>query len=143
MRISAEGLSLIKHFEGFSPVVYRDAAGLPTIGYGHLLTYEAMATYAQGLSRDAAETLLRQDATAAEVAVTRLISKPLLQNQFDALVCFTFNLGAGALQRSTLRRVINRGDEEVIGQQWMRFVWAGGAQNAGAYAPQSGRTGTV
>ena len=62
----------------------------------------------------------------AERAVLRLIPVPLTDGQFDALGSFTFNLGGGALQRSTLRRVVNRGDHEDVPQQFMRWVWANG-----------------
>jgi len=131
MRTSSRGLSLIKHFEGFSPVVYLDVAGLPTIGYGHLLRAGEAGAYQNGIDQENAECLLQSDLIAVERSVCRLIRQPLTQNQFDALVSFTFNLGSGTLQRSTLRRVIDRGDEEEIAVQWMRFIWAGGKKVAG------------
>lgn len=62
----------------------------------------------------------------AERAVLRLISVPLTDGQFDALVSFTFNLGAGALQRSTLRRKVNREEHEDVPAEFLRWVWAGG-----------------
>lgn len=58
------------------------------------------------LNEDEALELLRSDVSKAERVVLRLISVPLTQGQFDALVSFTFNLGSGALQRSTLRRKV-------------------------------------
>jgi lysozyme len=78
-----------------------------------------------------AEQLLIGDVGFAEAAVRSSIHIPLSQNQFDALVSFTFNVGAGALQRSTLRRVINRGEEADVPAQWMRWVWAGGRKLSG------------
>lgn len=131
MRTSSRGLSLIKHFEGFSATVYLDVAGLQTIGYGHLLHDGEAEYYRLGIGHEVAEALLCEDLTGAETAVGRFIRQPLTQNQFDALVSFTFNLGSGALQHSTLRRVINRGEDEAVGSQWMRFVWAGGRKVAG------------
>jgi lysozyme len=62
----------------------------------------------------------------AERAVLWLISAPMTEGQFDALVSFTFNLGPGALQRSTLRRKVNRGEHESITAELMQWVWAAG-----------------
>jgi len=56
---------------------------------------------------------------------------PLTDGQFDALVSFTYNLGSGALQRSTLRRVINRKNHQNVPAQLMRWVWAGGRKLRG------------
>ncbi len=70
--------------------------------------------------------LLRKDVGIAERAVLRLISVPLTDGQFDALVSFTFNLGAGALQRSTLRRKVNRGEHQAVPAELMKWVWAAG-----------------
>lgn len=56
----------------------------------------------------------------------RLISVPLTDGQFDALVSFTFNLGAGALQRSTLRLKVNRGEHDGVPAELMKWVWAAG-----------------
>lgn len=127
--ITEQGLSLIKTFEGFRAEPYLCPAGYWTIGYGHLLRAEE--GLAVPLSRMAAETLLRQDVAAAEAAVLRHIRVPLSDGQFDALVSFTFNLGAGALQRSTLRRKVNRDDHAAVPQELMRWVYAGGRRLPG------------
>lgn len=81
-------------------------AGYPTIGYGHVIIEGE--EFPLGIDRQKAEELLRQDVKIAERAVLRLIKVPLSDNQFSALVAFTYNLDAGALQRSTLRRKVNR-----------------------------------
>lgn len=78
-----------------------------------------------------ATELLRKDAAIAERAVLRLISVPLTDGQFDALVSFTFNLGAGALQRSSLRRKVNRGEHESVPAGLMKWVWAAGMKVSG------------
>ncbi len=127
--ITQEGISLIKRFEGFSPTVYFCPAGYPTIGYGHLV--KAHEDFSVGISDGEAEELLRQDAFIAERAVLRLINVPLTDGQFDALVSFTYNLGAGALQRSTLRRKVNREEHEEVPEQFMRWIWAGGRKLRG------------
>lgn len=122
--VTQDGIDLIKRFEGFSPAVYICPAGYPTIGYGHLVREAEL--YEQGITEAEAEALLRRDVQAAEKAVLRLIDAPLTDGQFDALVSFTFNLGAGALQRSTLRRKVNRQAHSEIPEQFMSWVWAGG-----------------
>jgi lysozyme len=130
MKTSVEGLALIKKFEGFSAKPYLCPAGRWTIGYGHVMTANERATYAS-IGEDWAERWLEADVVAAEHAVQQLISVPLEQNQFDALVSFTFNLGTGALQRSVLRRAINRAEKSAIPTQWMRWVRGGGKKLPG------------
>lgn len=124
--ITQDGLDLIKRFEGFSPTIYICPAGYPTIGYGHLVRDHEQDRYQQGITEQEAEDLLRRDVQAAERAVLRLIDVPLTDGQYDALVSFIFNLGAGALQRSTLRRKVNREAHADVPAQLMRWVWAGG-----------------
>lgn len=127
--ITQNGIDLIKRFEGFSSTVYICPAGYPTIGYGHVVkSYEDLPN---GITEGQAEELLRQDAMIAERAVLRLINVPLTDGQFDALVSFTYNLGGGALQRSTLRRKINREEHTEVPDQFMRWVWAGGRKLKG------------
>lgn len=129
--VTQEGLSLIKRFEGFSPTIYLDAAGLPTIGYGHLLLPGEAEMFRRGISHEAAIALLIKDVEAAERLVLRLITVPLTNGQFDALVSFTFNLGGGALQRSTLRRKVNREEHDDVPAEFLRWVWAGGKKLRG------------
>ena len=131
MQLSPEGLAFIARFEGFRPHVYADAAGLATIGYGHLLLAGEAARYGSGISEEEARALLAQDALVAARAVRRLIHVPLEQAQFDALVSFTFNLGAGVLQRATLRRKLNRREYDAVPAELLRYVWAGGRKLPG------------
>lgn len=127
--ITQQGLDLIKKWEGFERHVYLDVAGYPTIGYGHLI--KKGESWPNGITEAAAEKLLAKDVQIAERAVIRYISVPLSDSQFNALVSFTFNLGAGALQRSTLRRVLNRGNYAEVPRQLMRWVNAGGRRVRG------------
>lgn len=129
--ISKQGIDLICRFEGFSPIIYMCPAGYPTIGYGHLITEANKEQFLDGVNEDEALDLLRQDVAVAERAVLRLITVPLTQGQFDALVSFTFNLGAGALQRSTLRRKVNREDHADVPAELGKWVWAGGRKLKG------------
>ena len=87
--------------------------------------------FRQGITEAEVENLLRQDVATAERAVLRLIHVPLTDEQFDALVSFTYNLGSGALQRSTLRRVINRHHHADVPRQLRRWVYAGGRKLKG------------
>ena len=123
------GIDLITKYEGFSKTVYTCPANYPTIGYGHLVRDHE--DFSNGVTQEEAMQLLKKDLTTAERAVTRLINVPLKDGQFDALVSFTFNLGAGALQRSTLRRKLNRGDYDSAPHELKKWVWAGGKKLTG------------
>jgi lysozyme len=123
MHISLQGLQLIQRFEGFSPVPYADVAGIMTIGYGHAVRPDESF---EGITEQEAAELLKNDVCTAERAVMRFISTALQPYQFDALVSFTFNLGAGALQRSTLRGKINRGEHEEVPGELKKWIWSGG-----------------
>lgn len=122
--ITHNGLTLIKQFEGFRAEPYLCPGGYWTIGYGHVI--KNPKDYPYSLTNDEALELLMQDVVRAESAVLCLIRVPLTKGQFDALVSFTFNLGSGALQRSTLRRKINRGEYTDAPAEFMKWVWAGG-----------------
>lgn len=130
-QVTEIGLSLIKRFEGFSPTIYICPAGYSTIGYGHLVRPEERQLFRDGVSEVWASQLLSTDVHTAETAVLRLITVPLTDGQFDALVSFTFNLGSGALQRSTLRRSINRSQHSEVPAQLCRWVWAAGKRSSG------------
>ena len=129
--VTEEGLDLIKWFEGFSPIIYICPAGWPTIGYGHVVRDQARKQYEDGIDEAAADELLRRDVETAERAVLRLIRVPLKDGRFDALCSFTFNLGAGALQRSMLRRKVNRKEHGAVPTEFRRWVWAGGRELKG------------
>lgn len=129
--ITQNGINLIKRFEGFSAHIYICPAGYPTIGYGHVVKEHEREIFKNGITEEQAEELLRLDVQEAEGGVLRLITVPLTDNQFDALVSFTFNLGAGALQRSTLRWKVNREEHEEAPAEFMKWVWAGGKKLEG------------
>lgn len=116
--------SLIQAWEGFSPTVYRDAAGLPTIGYGHLLTKGE--TYPQGITRMQALALLDKDMRTAVTAVDKGVTVPTTDNQRAALISLAFNIGAGAFGRSTLLRRLNAGDAAGAADQFAAWNKAGG-----------------
>lgn len=122
-----DGIELIKFFEGFSPTVYMCPAGYPTIGYGHVVTAadQAAGRFPGAISKDEATDLLASDLPQFEGSVCRLITVPLHDLCFDALVSFTFNLGGGALQASTLRRLVNAGRLHDASAEFPRWVFAG------------------
>ena len=128
MRIDSKGLDFIKSFEGFRSNKYVCPGGYATIGYGHLVRADNPLNE---ISQQEAEELLIQDVTLAEAAIVRLIYIPLNHGQHTALTSFVFNLGAGTLQRSCLRRLINRGDHDDVRSELMRWVWAGGRKLSG------------
>lgn len=102
METSKEGLELIKRHEGFRADAYRCPAGVWTIGYGHT---GPDVKAGMKVSREQAEALLKKDVQAAEAAVGTEL--PVLrQNQFDALVSFTYNVGVNNFRHSTLLQMI-------------------------------------
>ena len=122
MEISQEGLSLIKKFEGCELESYKCAAGVWTIGYGSTNGVEE----GMEISQERADMLLLEDVEIFEEAVNKLVEVPLEQNQFDALVSWTFNLGSTNLQNSTLLKVLNNEDYEGVPSQIKRWNKAGG-----------------
>lgn len=128
MRISEKGLDGIKAHEGLVLHVYDDGVGFATIGYGHLI--KPGESFTEITEAEATE-LLRRDVAVAERAVNRLVKVPVTQDQFDALVSFTFNLGEGSLERSTLLKKLNAGDYNGAANEFPRWVRAGGRVLAG------------
>lgn len=121
LQINQAGIELIKSFEGFQPEKYECPAGKMTIGYGHVIKKGESFTK---LTKVAAEELLQDDLEYFEDKVRQLITVPLNSNQFSALVSFAFNAGEANLESSTLRRILNGGDYEGVGEQLMRWTKA-------------------
>ena len=128
MRVSEKGLKLIAKFEGISRKPYRDVIGLWTIGFGHLIGdgISLPDYWNRTLTLEECYDLLASDIRKFELGVKRYINVELTQNQFDALVSFTFNLGIGTLQRSTLRAKLNRKDYKGAISSWLKYNKAGG-----------------
>jgi lysozyme len=122
MRTGPQGIELIRHFEGCRLDAYLCPAGVWTIGYGHT----ADVKEGDSIDQEAAEAFLIEDLEKFEQAVTRMVEVPLTQQQFDALVSWTFNLGAGNLAESTLLRKLNNYQYAEVPEQMMRWVRAGG-----------------
>lgn len=107
MKISENGLNLIKNFEGFRGKKYQDVGGLWTIGYGHLI--KEGENFDDGLTIAQATELLDVDLDTAENAVNKLVKVELTQGQFDALVSLVYNWGVGNFERSTGLKELNEG----------------------------------
>jgi lysozyme len=152
--INDEGLELIKKFEGIpdgDPDTvnidpYLDPVGIWTIGWGHAIAVggrylrgrenrkAARDLYPGGLTLEQAEQLLRGDVLDTCRDVEALVETPLTDNQFGALVSFTFNLGRGNLAKSTLLRKLNDGDYDGAAIEFNKWNKAGGKVLAGLVA---------
>lgn len=116
------GLGLIKHFEGVRTEAYQDSVGVWTIGYGSTKGVKP----GQRISLEKANSLLEKDIADHAAAVDRLVKVDLNQDQYDALVSFTFNLGEGNLAKSTLLKKLNAGDYKGASKEFIRWNKAGG-----------------
>lgn len=137
MKMSKDGLLLLRQGEGFKNHVYPDSGGAPTIGVGHLLTKSEKSSgkivingesvkFKSGLSDQQVLDLLTQDLNPAEDCVNELVRVPLKQNQFDALVSFTFNVGEPSFRNSTLLKSLNAGLYDRVPEQLKRWVYDNG-----------------
>ena len=126
--ISDEGISLIKRYEGYKTTPYRCPAGLYTVGYGHVIGngLQLSDKWNRTFSLGEIDELLRTDLARFERGVLRYCTVYLTQSQFDATVSFSFNLGLGVLQRSTLRQKLNRGDYDGASKEFLKYTRAGG-----------------
>lgn len=131
MKISDAGLALIQSFEGCRLQAYPDpgTGGDPwTVGYGH--TGPDVQT-GMIITQEMADDYLRQDVEKFEKCVNNAVSDDITQGQFDALVCFAFNVGCAALGKSTLLRHVNAGDDDLAAKEFLRWDKAGGRVMAG------------
>lgn len=128
MKISHKGLELIKHYEGVRLSPYKCPAGLYTIGVGHLMGdgLSLPDSWNRLFTMDEVDALLTKDVARFERGVERYCPVRLSQSQFDALVSFSFNLGLGVLQRSSVRQKVNRGDFEGATKSLLRYNKAKG-----------------
>lgn len=126
MITGVNGIELIKKYEGFRSKPYMCPAGVPTIGYG--ATYypnkERVRMTDPEVSEAQAVDMLKSMLKNYEAGVNRYVQRTLSQNQFDALVSFAYNLGVGALQKSTLLKKVNINpcDSAIKGEfnKWVR-----------------------
>ena len=127
MRISEDGIALIKRFEGVCLESYLDSVRVWTIGFGHVQGVKEGDT----CTADQANEWLKEDVHRAETCVAQSVSVDLTQGEFDACVSFIFNLGCGAFLGSTLLRYINDGRMDDASLEFRRWCHAGGVELAG------------
>lgn len=152
MKISNNGINLLKHLEGCVKhgamhVIYDDKTGFPvdinkplpsgaTIGYGHLIT--PGQDFANGIPESTATQLLLDDIAVSERAVAKSIIVPMSQNQYDALVIFAYNIGNANFAKSTVVKYINNPNfysphYPDLKSAWMAWDKSGGIRNKGLH----------
>ena len=135
--INERGIEIVKSFEGLALRPYVCAGGVNSVGYGATRSSTGgpidldMEPIMEAEAEAEAETLLIRDLENSEGWVSRLIKTALTENQYSALVSFTFNVGAGALQRSTLRMKLNRSEYQGAAEEFPKWRMAGGRILAG------------
>ena len=131
--INERGIEIVKSFEGLALRPYVCAGGVNSVGYGatRSSTGGPIDLDMEAITEAEAEALLIRDLESSEGWVSRLIKAALTENQYSALTSFTFNVGAGALQRSTLRMKLNRGEVQNAADEFPKWRIAGGRILAG------------
>lgn len=128
MTTGKNGILLIEEFEGFRAKAYKDAVGLPTIGFGTLIdSAEEKHLLTETISKEQAEVLLRKELAMIEKKFTIMVTSKVNQNQYDALVSFAYNLGINNLKSSTLLKKVNLNPADVtIRDEFNKWIHAGG-----------------
>jgi len=139
MNVSDKAIKMIMHHEGLRLKPYRCPAKLWTIGVGHVLYpdqgkmainerdgYQLRPEDNRVFTQEEVNNILKADLKRFEQGVDRYITTQLTQGMFDALVSFSFNVGLGTLQRSTLRMKLNRGDKDGAAEELLKYCMAGG-----------------
>jgi lysozyme len=139
MNVSPKAIDMIKHHEGVRQKPYQCPARLWTIGVGHVMYPEqgklkledrnAFQTRPEDMRiypMQEVDDILKLDLQRFERGVERFCPVPLTQGMFDGLVSFSFNVGLGTLQRSTLRQKVLRGDKEGAAEELLKYCMAGG-----------------
>jgi lysozyme len=139
MKLSPGAIKVICHHEGVRYKPYRCPAKLWTIGVGHVmypeqgkLKIEARDGFAlrpednRQFTKDEVDGILRSDLARFERGVAQFCPVPLTQGMYDSLVSFSFNVGLGTLQRSTLRQKLLRGDKAGAAEELLKYCMAGG-----------------
>lgn len=131
-QVNQKGIDLIKEFEGFRRNAYLCPAGVWTIGYGSTFYPDGRKVQkGEVISNKEAEELLKITVNNFAKEVDNLVTVPINDNQFSALVSFAFNVGVYAFKNSTLRRVLNQGNYQEAARQFLRWDKAGGKTLAG------------
>jgi lysozyme len=139
MNLSPEAIKVICHHEGIRYKPYRCPAKLWTIGVGHVMYPEQGKLKVENRdefllrpednrvwTKDEVDGILRSDLARFERGVAQFCPVPLTQGMYDSLVSFSFNVGLGTLQRSTLRQKLLRGDKTGAAEELLKYCMAGG-----------------
>jgi lysozyme len=139
MKVSDKAIAVIKHHEGVRTKPYQCPALLWTIGVGHVIdpnhgriplaerkSLPIPDGWNRTISMEEVDGILKRDLASFERGVERYCPVPLTQGQFDALVSFSFNVGLGTLQRSTLRQKVLRGDMAGAAEEFLKYTIGGG-----------------
>jgi len=139
MNLSPEAIKVICHHEGIRYKPYRCPAKLWTVGVGHVMYPEQGKLKVENRdefllrpednrvwTKDEVDGLLKFDLARFERGVAQFCPVPLTQGMFDGLVSFSFNVGLGTLQRSTLRQKLLRGDKTGAAEELLKYCMAGG-----------------
>ena len=134
MKISNNGINLIKHFEGLSLKPYLDVVNIPTIGWGNTFYEDGTKVTLNDKPISEIEATELLSYVAQKVfgdKILQLVKVPLNQNQFDALVSFCYNIGMGNFSKSTLLKKINQGDFKGASLEFEKWNKSGGVVLAG------------
>jgi len=133
MRVNENGIKLLHDFEGLRLQAYLCPAKVATIGYGNTFYEDGTPVrMGQSITKERAEQLFLNTLNKFANGVRRLITKPLNDNQFSALVSFAYNVGIGNLRKSTLLRLVNENpNNQLIRNEFMRWNRAKGREMVG------------
>jgi lysozyme len=131
VKTSATGREFIRRFEGFRANAYQCGAGRWTIGYGSTRLWGRAVHPDDTVTEAEAAAQFALDLGGFEADVLAAVSWPLSQCQFDSLVSFAYNVGAGALRRSTLVKLLNEGHLHEAADEFLRWDRAGGQRVPG------------
>lgn len=135
--ITLEGIELIKHFEGLRLEAYQCSANEWTIGYGTRYTALGPVRKGQRITMSEAESMLASDVRLFERRVSDQVTVPLNDQQFSALVAFSYNVGSNAMAESTLLRKLNKSDYEGAADELLKW---NKVRSNGVFVPQEGLT---
>jgi len=130
MKPSQKCIDMVKHFEGFEDTAYLCPANVWTIGYGRTKNVKE----GDKITEPQAERDLQEELQEFGAQVLGVVDVSLLQNEFDALTSWTYNLGVGNLSSSTLLKKLNAGDKDSVPSEMLRWNKAAGKVLAGLTA---------
>ena len=124
--LSDVGIDLIVEFEGLRLSPYEDSSNYASIGIGHLIRKSPVLDTDLPITKPEAYDLFRKDSSIAQWSVNAYVTAPITQNQFDALVCFTFNVGSGNFRLSSVLTTVNESQFASVPQHLALYNESGG-----------------